>query len=99
MLIDDFRPSDKRPRQRESIKKDTEYFQTPAEVAATDTIERSATIPPEIFKEGSDIKTSFNPPNGSQGKRRRFALHKPHGKKQWAMVGAALLLIGIGALL
>jgi hypothetical protein len=101
MKIDDFQPFDQPGRPGESLKKETDNFQTPEEVAATDDIEQAATVPTESLAE-DDTDTMANKTKRAQSSHKqggRFDLHWPPGKKEWAVIVVAVLLIGLGIFL
>lgn len=97
-MIDDFRPSNQPSKRGQSLKKNSENFQTPEEVAATDDIQGEATVPTESLAEGN---TDNMVRSNKQSKKRgsRFSLRWPHGKKEWAAVIIVVLLLGLGVTL
>jgi hypothetical protein len=96
MMIDDFRPSNQPAKEGTSLKKNSENFQTPEEVAATDDIQQTATLPTPPLTEGSQNNMASNRNsrlNRRQG--RRFSVHWPRSKKGWAATVLVVLLVGL----
>jgi hypothetical protein len=93
MMVDDFRPSGQQKKLRESPKTDKENFQTPEEVAADDTVERTATVPSESQND-NDTKTPFAPPESNKKTDNKFALHWPPGRKEWIVAAVVVVLLG-----
>jgi len=97
MMIDDFRPSNQPRRQSDSLKQNSENFQTPDEAAATDDVEDQAIIPVEPLEEAAqDTMARNKKPNFKNSRRGRFSPHWPRTKKCWTglVVVVVLLLIG-----
>ena len=96
-MIDDFHQSHQPPRHRKTHKIDTESFHTPEEVAATDSIERSATIPIDSSVEASNnVEPTYMKHTHPKKQNSRFSFQWPPGKKEWGIIVCVVLLLAAG---